>query len=466
MCFTRSECGMAGERACLIGERRGKSCNAGLIERAGRCHPCGGVGQSACAIAGRLSCDAGLVEVKDMCFARAECGGASQRACLIGERRTPGCDAGLRERDGMCFDGLAGSAAGPAFQVYIRTDPPLPFLLAAGTPVTLMANILERTTKRPLVASRIELMQAPYSGPASIAPRLVKTCLDTSECNIPIAALRRNSAPAISYMAKVTVGSDTVVTPIRLADLKFAGAPVRLDVSAELVGRGKITQVSEKRTIDLVFYAGTGYELSTPVNAKVFSDRLRDEHVTMLRAARELAQPSTLAENLEVLSFHVSLSGATVKHNNASSMCEHSTSNPVPWGDAQGILHPNLKCRDWSVPGPFYSAALPHVSWHEMHHAAFGLSDEYCAGTVHSQRGLFPNVYNSQADCARLGSNPATCAPIVDPAACTGAGCTCSTSYWRSDSAPDDVMISDGPEGADDRRAARAKFAGCKAGRC
>ena len=101
-----------------------------------------------------------------------------------------------------------------------------------------------------------------------------------------------------------------------------------------------------------------------------------------------------------------------------------------------------------------------------MHHAAFGLSDEYCVGTVHHQHPFFPNVYTTQAECVRLSSNASTCARIEEPVGCSGAACTCRTDFWRSDNASDDVMDVNGAEGLDDLRAARAKFLKCRAGRC
>ncbi|HUQ27147.1 MAG TPA: hypothetical protein VM051_01055, partial [Usitatibacter sp.] len=135
--------------------------------------------------------------------------------------------------------------------------------------------------------------------------------------------------------------------------------------------------------------------------------------------------------------------------------------------DAQGILHPGFDCRDWSVPGPFYSAGTPKFSWHEMHHAAFHMSDEYCPATVHSQHRITPNVYDSKELCEKLGSTPSTCKRIALPLDCVDPKCECSTSYWRSDSGPDDVMMPNKTlEQADDLRAIDRKFDECKAGLC
>lgn len=475
MCFTRGDCGAADQRACLLGERARAGCNAGLSERAGRCEACGALGQPACAIVGRRSCNPGLVEASNTCFARGACGRAEERACLIGERRVPGCDAGLSERNGMCWaPSPLSTPVVPRYLVFVHVDPPLAFLLGGG-PVSLIATVHEWHTKQPVSASSIELFHAPYTGPGSRQPLPAATCTNQQSCATVIASGSTATWPGtVSFKARVSVGATTVETPVRLADLRFVGAPVRLDVSAESVSSGTIRQVPYTRTVDIVFYAGTGYELSTPGGARVFSRRLLDEQREMLRAAVTKPGASSLAENLAATSFHVSLSAATVKAGGwrvggllPFNQCEHSTPNPVPWGDAQGILHPGSDCRDWSVPGPFYSAGNPAISWHELHHAAFGLSDEYCAGTIHHQHLRFPNVYTSQAECVRLASNPTTCARIAEPVGCSGAACSCSTDFWRSDSSPNDAMVGNGEvEGPDDLRAVRGKFRECRAGRC
>ena len=478
MCFTRGDCGAADQRACLFGERARAGCNARLSERAGRCEACGALGQPACAIVGRRPCNAGLVEANNTCLARGACGGTEERACLAGDRPTPGCDTGLSERNGMCWPpSPLSTQAVPRYFVLVRLDPPLAYLFGGRPVVSLVATVYDWNTKKPVVASNIELFHAPYTGPGSRQPLPVAKCANLQSCSTVIA---RGSAArwpgTVSFKARATVGSITVETPVRLADLRFVGAPMRLDVAAEVLSNGTLQQVPNKRSVDIVFYAGTGYELSTPNGARIFSLRLLDEQREMLRAGINKPGASSLAENWTATSFHVSLSAAAVKPGGWSlggllpfSQCEHSTANPVPWGDAQGILHqyPETVCRDWSVPGPFYSAGSPAISWHEMHHAAFGLSDEYCVGTFHHQHPLFPNVYTTQAECVRLGSNPSTCARIAEPEGCSGAACSCSTDYWRSDSSPNDVMVGNGEvEGPDDLRAVRGKFLECRAGRC
>jgi hypothetical protein len=465
LCFTRAACGSAEQRACLAGERRGPGCDAGSFESGGTCIKCGAAGERACVIRGRKSCDSGLVEFKDICFPRGQCGVARQRVCLIGESAKAGCAPDLIAQDGVCVTKVAAAPPppGPLF-AFVRTDPPAP-ALTPGSSVTIIASSHYGTKNVSISADTIEIFQAAYSGPGSNAPTLVKSCTKATDCRFTLPRTSRS----ISYSARVVRGNDSFTSPIRVTDLTFMLSPVRMNVSAETVAGGKIALVPYKRAVDIVFFAGAGYTaypVTTAAGTSAFSDRLKDELATMLGVGPILRQQSSLAANLSAVSFYASPAPAVVKRGDGKTgMCEHSTSIPVAWGDSQGILH-MTECRDWSVPGPFYSARTDIVSWHEMHHAAFQMSDEYCKDTVHSQRVKFPNVYNSQAECVSKSLDAATCVRIVDPPGCVEPACDCRTSYWRSGPTRDDVMLDYGVERPDDLRATNGKFDECKAGGC
>lgn len=461
-CYQQGDCGGADQRACLIGERKGNSCDDGLFERGGTCFQCGAVGQRACAIIGRNSCDEGLVEVNNTCFERNLCGGSGQRVCLFGERDNRACSKGLAARDGFCRPLVAeADKPGDAVFVFVRTDPPAP-VLRPGEPVTVIATVHDAVKRDMVKADQIEILQAAYNGPGSRAPIVVKTCLATDTCTFTLPAKKLPSA--ISYRARVKIAAEVFESSVRITDLHFVAAPMRMNVAAEFTGKNQTSQMPYNRAIDVVFFAGTGYEFQSAAGAQTFSVRLKDELETMLGIASK--QASSLADNLSAVSFYVAQAPGIVNHVSLFDMCEHSTAGPVPFGDAQGILHPNLDCRDWSVPGPFYSAGTPQISWHELHHAAFGLADEYCMGTIHYQRGRNPNVYNSQAECQRLSADPMNCMRIADPPGCVDPNCQCSTSYWRAGPTPDDVMINNTIERADDLRAIKGKFDDCRLGRC
>jgi hypothetical protein len=462
-CYTRGDCGRADERACLIGERNGNSCNDNLFEKGGVCYQCGAAGQRACALIGRNSCDADLVEVNNTCFPRDRCGTSGERVCLLGEGKGRACEKELTERDGLCVPLVAEAAPpGPPVFVFVRTDPPAP-VLRTDQPVSIIATVHDGVTRNTIKVPQIEILQSTYFGPGSRAPVVVQACANTDTCTFKLGKRRPE---AISYLARIKSDLGAFESSVRITDLKFVAAPMRMNVAAEFTGKNQISEMPHNRAIDVAYFAGSGYEFQSAAGAATFSGRLQEELETMLGVAKTHTQPSSLADNLPAVSFYVALAPGTVNHVSMFDMCEHSTAGPVSFADAQGILHPNLGCRDWSVPGPFYSAGDAATSWHELHHAAFGLSDEYCKGTIHYQRARNPNVYNSQGDCQRLSSDPATCMRIADPPGCTDPNCECSTSYWRSGPADDDVMINNTREQADDLRAVRGKFDDCRLGGC
>lgn len=462
-CFRRGDCGGADQRACLIGERQGNSCNEGLFERNGVCYQCGAEGQRACAILGRKTCDKGLVEANDTCFRRGDCGAWRQRACLLGERDRS-CNKGLIEQFGMCvrLGPVPEPKTSPVF-VFAQTDPPAPVLLP-GQLVAIVAGAYDARTKTSIVAEKIEIFQSTYFGPGSRVPEWAQSCSATSECRLQLPS--NASIPTVAYQARVTTGAGVFESSVRLTDISFVGMPVRMNVGAESTGPGTIAEVPHNRAVDVVYFASEGYDLQTPGGAKTFSDRLDVELKTLVGVRQRLR--TGIADHMSAVNFYISLAAATVKAGGLFGMCEHSTAGPVPWGDAQGILHTGLTCRDWSVPGPFYSAETPEISRHELHHAAFGLSDEYCQGTIHFQRPKFPNVYDGEANCRRLSSNSDTCRRLAEPEGCEGAACTCKPvlDFWRSDPGSRDVMVDNTEEQADDRRAIDAKFDECRAGRC
>lgn len=73
---------------------------------------CGRVGERACAIVGRNSCDRGLVEFDNVCHARGDCGTEGKRRCLAGEpgawQPLTGCAATLVPNNNVCVRPACG----------------------------------------------------------------------------------------------------------------------------------------------------------------------------------------------------------------------------------------------------------------------------------------------------------------------------------------------------------------------
>lgn len=355
----------------------------------------------------------------------------------------------------------------PVLAADVRMSPVSPALVTSGTP-EIVATALNMSPvsilhKLPVVARQIDILTTRYRGPGSPSPVLVKTCLGTSVCTLPVP----RGAGTVAYRAIVSNALATFSTPIRLTDVDRGGGELRISTSAAVQADGTISELPHNRTIDVVYYAGTGYDITTPGGISTFSERLKDEYEVMLGVSPSLHQPSSVFDNLAATNFFVSVSPATIKHNSVFTTCEHSTPRPTSYGDAHGILHPNLPCRDWAI-GVQYSAGDPVTSWHEFHHNAFGMSDEYCQYTIHYQPGRFPNVYDNLAECRARSTNPSTCLSIADSSNCpAGRTCACNAGYFRSDPGFADVMSFDQTiEQGDDLRAANGKYADCSLGRC
>ena len=61
--------------------------------------------------------------------------------------------------------------------------------------------------------------------------------------------------------------------------------------------------------------------------------------------------------------------------------CKNGPIDKPTFSQINGILH-NVNCRDVSIggaPGDLFMASgnHPEIAWHEFHHAAYGLADEY-----------------------------------------------------------------------------------------
>jgi hypothetical protein len=130
--------------------------------------------------------------------------------------------------------------------------------------------------------------------------------------------------------------------------------------------------------------------------------------------------------------------------------------------DVVGVFH-DLTCRD-RANGTNFTANGASVSWHEIHHALFGLADEYVGDGGYWQAQQNPNVFSSLQNCQKLTSG--------DPALCHEMAASPpnrSNGFWRADTASGDtvdVMVNNTVQRSNDVRAARAKYAKCRAKQC
>lgn len=129
-------------------------------------------------------------------------------------------------------------------------------------------------------------------------------------------------------------------------------------------------------------------------------------------------------------------------------------STDYTFADAMGLIH-RSGLRDCAGGGVFSSqASNARVVGHEMGHAPFGMSDEYCCDGGYWQPPREPNAYSAQTACQNDAPPGATCRQFT----VNGGGV-----WWTSDPATNDLMVDNGWANFLDRRRIDAHFAGCSA---
>ena len=214
-----------------------------------------------------------------------------------------------------------------------------------------------------------------------------------------------------------------------------------------------------------MFYPATSYPLSTPAGQAAF---LTDagEHVSQLWGLGQFSMPSSLLRNQEKVSFWVKPRAVVIGQSQPqnptapNNLCTFGSVDIPPFANVNAIIHREV-CRD-NAPGGMYSALSPLISWHEIHHAAFGLADEYCCDGGYFQTSPFPNVYFWPNDCRNDPDSGANCNPIR----ASGGGPFDATRWWKFDLDGSDVMTNNTFERVADIRRANWYFGECDQGRC
>lgn len=374
----------------------------------------------------------------------------------------------------------------PVLFVHVRTDPAVP-VLVPGTPVRVIARVYDEN-RRPVAANTITLRAGPYSGPNSAAPFTRLVCRYVQECSITLTpAMLTFSGPppntppgtppmtmvagTVAYNASAANVNDTnrFDSESRLTDVTPPPAGSLLRVFRANVGTGPgsqgggaITETFKSNALDAVFYPGTGYDLATPSGAREFADIVGTTIDSVLGFAPGAGQQSSMYDNLPNFSGWASNTAHQIAetagaNTSANNLCRFGPTAFVSFANSNGVLH-KVNCRD-NAPGNSYSSVPDwRITWHELHHAAYGLADEYCCDGGYFEANPYPNVMRNLASCAMNGSTPSACAPI-DPG---------NTGGWhRSDGAAPDVMSNDMTiEKPDDLRRANYYFDQCHMGGC
>jgi hypothetical protein len=153
--------------------------------------------------------------------------------------------------------------------------------------------------------------------------------------------------------------------------------------------------------------------------------------------------------------FWLSQDTANVSLDSSGDCTWSGLQNGVPFAEMQAIIH-RVNCRDNADINHATFSALygsPLIVWHEFHHAAFDLADEYPPDGGYFETADLPNVMKDARECALFGAEPALCEQIG------------TTGWWRAAPKPD-VMLDGTRENADEKRRAILIMTQCKAGQC
>ncbi|MDG4824335.1 hypothetical protein O7635_20990 [Asanoa sp. WMMD1127] len=378
--------------------------------------------------------------------------------------------------DGRAFTpvSLVTSAVNPqtGLEVYALAEPGVPAVNPQAVPGTsIRAKVVAADHgARPAARITVEMSPAGWVGrPVPLAARVVKTCVQASECQAVIPAdILAGEAVAYRITASEADGvpdQRTATADWRITDLNppepSEGPEVtlvplwRASVPAEVDKDGRVDTRPLNRTLDVAYAPGTGYDTSTLTGARQFGNAV-DDNAWQLLGLRGRVFPSSIATHWSEVGIWVQNVPVEITVSaDSDALCRRGPFGPVSFAEANGILH-TVNCRD-NASGNIFTADSPTVGWHEFHHDAYHEGDEYCCdGGYWYGAGI--NTYSSLSDCQRDGSDASTCNEITDG--------TTRTGWWRSDTTGMDVMIDNTVERADDLRAAEAAFAKCGRAQC
>ncbi|GIF72447.1 hypothetical protein Asi02nite_19650 [Asanoa siamensis] len=379
-------------------------------------------------------------------------------------------DDGRAFPDGQRVTTVVDPPAG--LEVYALAEPGVPAVNPQAVPGTsIRAKVVAANhTARPAARITVEMSPAGWIGrPAVFQPRVVRTCVQTNECQAVIPAdILAGEAVAYRVTASEAEGVPDMLTSTadwRITDLNPPDPSQSPEVTLVPLWRASVPAVVTNdrinnrplnQTLDVAYAPGTGYDTSTLDGARQFGNEV-DDNAWQLLGVRGSIFPSSIAAHWSQVGIWVQNVPVQVTVSPDSvAVCDWPSSfGPVSFAEANGILH-TVNCRD-NAWGNTFTAKDPRIGWHEFHHDAYHLGDEYCCDGGNSF-GDGINTYRSLQDCQRQGSDPSTCNEIADS--------TGSTGWWRSDAPMSDVMIDNTVERPDDLRAAEDAYAKCGRAQC
>jgi hypothetical protein len=256
----------------------------------------------------------------------------------------------------------------------------------------------------------------------------------------------------------------TASVPQRGAALVWAprnrAGPVSVPVSGSATTG--FDTVPRNRTQDVAFHAGTGLDLTVPSQATQLTDGIASILELFFGGDPSVGPNSVTDDQGRSIAFWLTRDPAIVDTGADNPdipgwpLCRWTKGDSVSFADMQAVIH-NVNCRDnasWNGAtfSAEYGAELGQTTWHEFHHAAYELADEYPGGAHYQTRDL-PNNMTSATECARWGAEPALCTQMG------------TTGWWRAAPMPD-VMVGNTRENADDKRRATMVQNICSTGGC
>jgi hypothetical protein len=289
-----------------------------------------------------------------------------------------------------------------------------------------------------------------------------QTCTGVSVCRMQIGSSTLTRATDVIFDATAsdlpsTSNADppaaTASLPQRAAALVWLpqnrAGPVSVPVTGSIATG--FNNVDHNRTQDIAFHAGTGIDLTVRAQANEFSDGIGNILNVFFGGDPAVGATSVTADAGQSIAFWLTRTPAVIDTDGGLSgapgapLCRRTQFESVPFADVQAIIH-KVNCRDnsdWNHASfsAEFDFALGRVAWHEFHHAAYDLADEYPPDGGYFQTGTLPNVMQNATDCALYGATPALCTQIG------------TTGWWRAAPTPD-VMIGNTQENLDDTRRA------------
>jgi hypothetical protein len=360
----------------------------------------------------------------------------------------------------------------PAALVYVQHAP---FLARPGQTVELTAKAVD-PSGAPRLVGQLSVFGSvqPIPGAApSTSTTPLRTCTMASTCTATLALPGGHSF--FSWMGSAADRDQTTIASTgwrgqRVMDpslfAQAAGFAIPVDVA--LTGSSMADTREDAMSFDLLFSVSTDFVWTSTTDRQTVGDALAGIMVRLWGLAGNGAPAlTTFMSRPDLVRLYLTPERPVVSWNPQANVCDW-TAPYTAWADAIGVLH-KTACRDNADPSSrSFSAKLlaMDVVLHELHHALFGLADEYPDGTGgYFEWQPFANVYTTLAGCtAVMGREPSGCTTITERDRVTRM--PTGRTFFRLDASMPDIMVDNGTQRFADTSRANWKERECDAGRC